>query len=74
MAIRVQGELDGSVSQPLLDDLGVGVGKQQVRCMAVPEVVQADPLEEHSLAARPEHRETLARLRLRWGQLRKELE
>jgi arylsulfatase A-like enzyme len=36
--------------------------------------VQADPLEEHNLAGRPEHRETLARLRARWEKLRKELE
>jgi arylsulfatase A-like enzyme len=36
--------------------------------------VQADPLEEHNLAARPEHRATLERLRARWQELRREAE
>lgn len=36
--------------------------------------LQADPQQEHNLAAVPEHRETLRRLRARWEQLRKELE
>jgi arylsulfatase A-like enzyme len=36
--------------------------------------LQTDPLQEHNLAARPEHRETLMRLRARWEQLRKELQ
>jgi hypothetical protein len=36
--------------------------------------LRADPLEEHNLAGRPEHRETLGRLRARWEQLRRELE
>ena len=35
--------------------------------------LQTDPLEEHNLAGRPEHRETLARMRARWEQLRREL-
>jgi arylsulfatase A-like enzyme len=36
--------------------------------------LQADPLEEHNLARRPEHQKTLTALRERWAQLRKELE
>ncbi len=36
--------------------------------------LEADPLEEHNLAGRAEHRATLERLRARWQQLRRELE
>jgi arylsulfatase A-like enzyme len=36
--------------------------------------LQADPLEEHNLAAKPEHQKMLAELRGRWEKLRKELE
>ena len=36
--------------------------------------LQADPQQEHNLAAVPEYRETLLRLRARWEQLRKEPE
>jgi hypothetical protein len=36
--------------------------------------LRADPLEEHNLAADPDHRKTLAGLRERWAGLRKELE
>jgi hypothetical protein len=36
--------------------------------------LRADPLEEHNLAGRPEHSQTLERLRGRWAGLRKEVE
>jgi arylsulfatase A-like enzyme len=36
--------------------------------------LQADPLQEHNLAGRDKHRDTLNRLRARWEQLRSELE
>ncbi len=34
----------------------------------------ADPLQEHNLAGRPEHQQTLRQLRARWGELRRQLE